>query len=165
MNPEPPPVDTDWLGQILEGTDDPLHNPDPTLGALGRWCDDALYASRDRDAATQREALDFPGDTPAIMNDLKLAHSAEQRIFLLLVLLNYSANWRSLVGQHTPAVLYEPFLEYLADAFTHLLQGTRSDGQTVQHPNHTDFRSLSEFVYRVRIWYLTSCSLTTWRPS
>lgn len=150
---------------MLEGTDDPLHTPDPTHEALGRWCDVALAAARDRDAATGREALDFPGDTPAIVNDLRLAHSAEQRIFLLLVLLNYSANWRSYVGQHTPAVLYEPFLQYLADSFTHLLQGTRADGQTVQHPNHTDFRSLSEFVYRMRIWYLTSGSLTTWRPS
>ena len=29
----------------MEGTADPLHTPDPTLEALGHWCDIALHAS------------------------------------------------------------------------------------------------------------------------
>lgn len=167
MNPEPPPAQYhDLLGQMLRGTDHPLHLPDPQLHALDKWCARAIEAvTFSHEVATGRASAEIMSDSMVTMNELSLSPEPQHRIFLLLVILNFNSNFRDYVGSETPYALFAPFLEYLSACFDTLVSGTRADGQRVQNPRHAQFCSLSQFVFHIRVWYETSGSLTTWRPS
>jgi len=144
----------DLLAQMMAGTADPLRAPDPTLGALDFWCRAAIESLDRPDYLTEAAPEPVHPDVRTALAELSTARTTERRVLLLLIVLNGNRNFQNWVGQHTPAVLFQPFLQYLHLCWLHVLRGTRMDGQSAAKLVDVEFSSIGEFVHHMRLTHL-----------
>ena len=122
---------------------------------LAEWCDIALHALQTRDAATGVQPAPL---VPLVHSQLYMLRSSprtDQRIMLLLLVLNCNANFRNYTGSRSDPLVYPAFLRHLDEACQNLLMGTRADRQPVLRPQDAEFSGFDVFVHRMRLAYLT----------
>lgn len=155
------PTTCDLLAQMLEGTEDPLHAPDPSLSALDKWCGIAMSALNDPDCLTGHPAEPLQADVLSVLSELRASPSSEKRVLLLLIVLHCNHNFQDYVGSRTPPELFQPFMRHLGDCWLHMLCRTRIDGQAVLRSADAEFQTFSAFVHHMRMTHLLQRLLTT----
>lgn len=151
-NPPPPPArHSDVLGELLStapGDEDAVRR-------LDQWCDVALDALQAKDAATGVEPAPLAPIVRHQLYALRSSAHVEQRLLLVLLVLNCNANLRSYLGERSDPLLYPAFLRHLDEACQHFLMGTRADHQPVLRMQDAEYSSFSVLVHRLRLAYLT----------
>lgn len=140
----------DMLGRLLSAG-----HTEEDMQLLAEWCDIALEALQAPDAETHVQPAAL---VPIVRSQLYLLRSSsrpEQRVLLLLVVLNCNANFRQYLGSRSDPLVYPAFLRHLDEACQHLLMGTRADRQPVLRPQDAEFSGFDVFVHRMRLAYLT----------